>query len=173
MWIYFVSLTIGVLLTNAILSVLIPKLKNREKRGNEIAATDKVVVPDKRLKIIFICLSSFCLLVGLILLFAPQVCVVMGFNWLVANIVWNVTLLVDLAIILFGYQTLCVRYNDDYILITNIFRKTHAIDYSDIVEVTSNIRIITEKKRFFIPCSLFYGVGALKDKITEKLKAKH
>lgn len=61
-----------------------------------------------------------------------------------------------------------IEYNDDFILITNIFRKTYKIRYSDIIKVTTNIKIFTKKKNFFIPCSVFYGVSALKVKIIEK-----
>ena len=172
MWIYFVSLTICFILTNAILSVVIPKLKKREEIENAVAETTKTVYPDKHLKVVFVCLSFFCLLIGLILLFVPQVCELMDFDWLTTNIIWDIILLMDLAIILFSYQILYVSYNDDFVFITNLFRKTYKINYSEIISISSNVLIITQKKRFFLSGSLFYGVSALKDKITEKLNIK-
>ena len=170
MWIYLVSLTISSVLTSAILSVLIPKFKKREEKENAFAATNKIVFPDKRLKCLFIGLISFCLLIGLILLFVPQICELMEFNWLIAKIVWDPILLIDLGVILCGYQTLCVTYNDDFILITNIFHKTHKVAYDDIERVSSNVKIFTKNDKYFIPCSLFYGTQALKSKILEKIK---
>lgn len=170
MWIYLVSLTIGSVFTSAILSVLIPKFKKREERGNAFAATNKIVFPDKRLKGIFIGLSFLCVLIGLILLFIPQICELMDFNYLLTNIIWDGILLIDLVIILFGYQTLCVAYNDDFILITNIFHKTHKVVYDDIERISSNVKIFTKNGKYFIPCSLFYGTQALKSKILEKIK---
>lgn len=172
MWIYFVSLTICFSLINAILSIVIPKLKKREEIENAVAEATKTVYPDKRLKVVFVCLSFFCLLIGLILLFVPQLCELMDFDWLTTNVIWDIILLMDLAIILFSYQTLHVSYNDDFVFITNLFRKTYKIKYSEIIRISSNILIVTQKKRFFISGSLFYGVGALKDKITEKLNIK-
>lgn len=172
MWIYFVSLAIFFILTNAILSVVIPKLKKREEIENVVAETTKTVYPDKRLKIVFVCLSLFCLLIGLILLFVPHVCELMNFDWLTTNIIWDVILLIALAIILFCYQILYVRYDDDFVFITNLFRKTYKINYSEIISISSNLLIVTQKKRFFISNSLFYGVSALKDKIIEKLNNK-
>lgn len=170
MWIYLVSLTISSVLTSAILSVLIPKFKKREERENAFAATNKIVFPDKRLKGLFICLSSFCVLIGLIILFVPQICELMEFSWLLTNIIWDGILLIDLVVILFGYQTLYVAYNDDFILITNIFHKTNKVAYDDIERVSSNVKIFTRNGKYFIPCSLFYGTQALKSKILEKIK---
>ena len=54
MWIYFVSLIICFILTNAILSVVIPKLKKREEIENAVAETTKTFYPDKHLKIVFV-----------------------------------------------------------------------------------------------------------------------
>ena len=170
MWIYLLSLTISLVLTRAILSVLIPKLKKREERENAFAAANKMVFPDKRLKLLFIGLSSFCVLIGLIILFCPQICDLMGFNWLFTNIIWNSILLIDLVVILFCYQTLYVTYNDDFILITNILHKTTKVTYDDIERVSSNVKIFTRNGKYFIPCSLFYGTQALKSKILEKIK---
>ena len=96
----------------------------------------------------------------------------MGFDWLTTNIIWDIILLIDLAIILFSYQTLYVSYNDDFVFITNFFRKTYKINYFEIISISSNVSIVTRKKRFFISGSLFYGVGALTDKINEKLNIK-
>lgn len=172
MWIYFGSLIICFILTNTILSAVIPKLKRREEIGNAVAETTKTVYPDKRLKVVFISLSIFCIIIGLILLFVPQLCELIDFDWLTTNIIWNIILLIDLAVILFSYQVLYVSYNDDFVFITNLFRKTYKINYSEIVSISSNILIVTQKKRFFISGSLFYGLGALKDKITEKLNIK-
>lgn len=169
MWIYLVSLTISLTLTSSILSVLIPKFKQREERENTFAAANKIVFPDKRLKVLFMSLSFFCLLIGLILLFVPQVCELMEFDWLIANIVWDTILLIDLVVILFCYQTLYVNYNDDFILITNIFHKTKKIRYEQINGVASNIKIFTKNRKYFILGSLFYGTQALKSKILEKL----
>ena len=170
MWIYLVSLTISSVLTRVILSVLIPKFKKREEKENAFAAANKIVFPDKRLKLLFIGLSSFCVLIGLIILFFPQICDLMGFKWLLTNSIWDSILLIDLVVILFGYQTLCVTYNDDFILITNIFHKTHKVAYDDIERVSSNVKIFTKNDKYFIPCSLFYGTQALKSKILEKIK---
>ena len=171
MWIYLVSLTISSVLTIAILSVLIPKFKKKEERENVFAATNKIVFPDKRLKGVLIGLSSFCLLLGLIILFVPQICELMGFNWVLTNIVWDCILLIDLIVIFFGYQTLNVSYNDNFMLITNIWHKTNKVYYEDIERVSSNVKIFTKNGKYFIPCSLFYGTQALKSKILEKLKS--
>lgn len=170
MWIYLVSLTISSVLTNAILSVLIPKFKKKEERENAFAAANKIVFPDKRLKLLFIGLSSFCVLIGLIILFFPQICDLMGFKWLLTNVIWDSILLIDLVVILFGYQTLYVTYNDDFILITNILHKTTKVIYEEIDRVSSNVKIFTNKGKYFISSSLFYGTQALKSKILEELK---
>ena len=61
-------------------------------------------------------------------------------------------------------------YDDDFILITNIFHKTHKVVYDDIERVSSNVKIFTKNGKYFIPCSLFYGTQALKSKILEKIK---
>lgn len=168
MWLYLIPLIISSIVVSEVLSILIPKFKKREDEGNAIASKNCKIFPDKRLKIAFIGLSVFCLIIGIILLFVPQLCKIIEFDWLIANIVWwSVTLLDSMAMFYF-YQTLVVEYNDDFILITNIFRKTHKIRYNDIIKVTTNIKIFTKEKKFFIPCSLFYGVSALKVKIMEK-----
>ncbi|MBQ9714485.1 MAG: hypothetical protein IJV83_04100 [Clostridia bacterium] len=165
MWIHLISLMISSIVVSEVLSIAIPKFKKREDEGNAIASKSCKIFPDKRLKIVFIGLSVFCLIIGMILLFVPQLCELMEFDWLIVNIIWwSVTLLDSIAVFYF-YQTLLVEYNDDFILITNIFRKTHKIGYSDIIKVTTNIKICTKEKKFFIPCSLFYGVSALKVKI--------
>lgn len=169
MWIYLVSLTISSVLTSAILFVLIPQFKKREERENVLASVNKIVFPDKRLKAVFISLSVFCLSIGLIILFVPQICELMGFNWLFTNIVWDSIFLIDLVVILFGYQTLSVSYNDDFMFITNIFHRTKKVTYEEIERVSSNVKIFTKHNKYFIPCSLFYGTQALKSKILEKL----
>lgn len=70
---------------------------------------------------------------------------------------------------LFGYQTLSVSYNDDFMLMTNMFHKTKKVTYEEIVRVSSSVKIFTEHNKYFIPCSLFYGTQALKSKILERL----
>ena len=96
MWIYLISLTIGLILTIAILPLLIPRFKQREKSGNELAAMNKIVFPDKFTKGYFVLSTLVCLLVGLILLFVPQLCEIMGFDWAITNTIWSIILLVDL-----------------------------------------------------------------------------
>ena len=109
-----------------------------------------------------------CRIIFIILLFVPQLCEIMEFDWLITNIVWWLATLFNSIVVFYFYQTLFVEYNDDFILITNIFRKTYKIRYNDIIKVTTNIKIFTKEKNFFIPCSVFYGVSALKVKIMEK-----
>ena len=41
-------------------------------------------------------------------------------------------------------------YNDDFILITNIFHKTHKVAYDDIERVSSNVKIFTKNGKYFI-----------------------
>ena len=170
MWIYVISLAISSIITSEVLSILIPKFKKREDEGNAIASKNCKIFPDKRLKITFIGLSVFCLIIGIILLFVPQLCELMEFDWLITNIVWWSATLFDVFILFYFYQILLVEYNDDFILITNIFRKTYKIRYNEIVSISTNIKIFTKEKKFFIPCSAFYGVSALKAKIIEKAK---
>lgn len=171
MWIYLVSSIISMLVTNAFLSVLIPKFKQREEVGNTSATINKVVVPDKRLKVVFVCLSFFCVLISLILLLVPKICEMMNFDWLLVNIVWNFVLLIDLFMLLFFYQIVEIEYTEYYFLITNIFRKSKKINYSDIIKVCSNIKIFTKTGKYFIPASLFYGVNSFKNVILEKIRA--
>ena len=170
MWLYLIPLIISSILTNEVLSILIPKFKKREEENNTIASVNYRVFPDTRIKMTFIVLSVFCLIIGIILLFAPQLCALMEFDWLITNIVWWSVVLLDTIVLFYFYQTLFVEYSDDLILITTIFRKTYKIRYKDIIEVATNIKIFTKDKNFFIPCSLFYGVSALKVKIIENTK---
>ena len=170
MWLYIIPLIISSIVVSEVLSILIPEFKKREEEGNAIASKNCKIFPDKRLNIAFIGLSVFCLIIGMILLFVPQLCELMEFDWLITNIVWWSATLFDVFILFYFYQILLVEYNDEFILITNIFRKTHKIRYSDIIKVTTNIKIFTKEKKFFIPCSAFYGVSALKAKIIEKAK---
>ena len=169
MWIYLVPLTISLILTNAILSMLFPKFKQKEEIENAFATENKRVYLDKGIKRFFAFFTFFCLVVGLILLFVPQLCETMEFNWLTTNIVcWSI-LLLDLIFLFSFLQVSHVEYNDDFMLITNIFRVTKKIKYSDIVRISSNIKIFTKKEKYFIPCWFFYGGEAFKRKITEKL----
>lgn len=171
MWIYLVSLTISLTLTRAILSVLTPKFKQREKSGNALAATNKIVFPDKAIKGFFVFSTVFCLTIGLILLFVPQLCELMGFDWLLTNFIWSIILLIDLIIVLVFFQVSHIQYNEDFMLITNIFRRTKKVFYSDIIKVKSNLKIFTRKKNYFIPCSSFYGGKDFKYFILEKLSS--
>lgn len=165
MWLYLIPLIISSIVVSEVLSILIPKFKKREEENNSIAFASCKVFPDKRLKMALVGISIFCLIIGIILLFVPQLCEIMEFDWLITNMVWWLATLFNSIVVFYFYQTLFVEYNDDFILITNIFRKTYKIRYSDIIKVTTNIKIFTKGKNFFIPCSAFYGVSALKVKI--------
>ena len=144
MWIYLVSSTIGLTLTSVILSLLIPKFKQREERENVFATENRTVFPDKRTKGFLIFSALFCLLVGLILLFVPQLCEVMGFNWLTTNIIWSIILVFDLIVMFVFLQVSHVEYNDNFILITNIFHKTRKVFYFEIIATKSNFKIFTK-----------------------------
>ena len=123
MWLYLIPLMISLIVVSEVLSILIPKFKKKEDEGNAIASKNCKIFPDKRLKIAFIGISVFCLIIGMILLFVPQLCELMEFDWLITNIVWWSATLFDVFILFYFYQILLVEYNDDFILITNIFRK--------------------------------------------------
>lgn len=168
MWLYIIPLIISSIVVSEALSILIPKFKKREEENNSIASANCKVFLDKRLKMAFVGISIFCLIIGIILLFVPQLCELMEFDWVITNIVWWLATLFDVFILFYFYQILLVEYNDDFILITNIFRKTYKIRYNEIVSISTNIKIFTKEKKFFIPCSAFYGVSALKVKIIEK-----
>lgn len=169
MWIYLISLTISSVLTSAILSVLIPKFKKREERENTFASVNRMVFPDKRTKGYFIFLTIFCLTIGLILLFVPQLCEIMGFNWLATNIVWSIILVIDLIFTFVFFQVSHVEYNDNFILITNIFHRTKRVFYYEIIMTKANFKIFTKKKKYFIPCGSFYGGKDFKHFVLEKL----
>ena len=171
MWLYLIPSMISLFSLNVVLSILIPKFKKREEEKNAQATANSKVFPDIRLKIIFICLLVFCWAFGMILFFVPKLCELMEFDWLITNVVWWSVILLDTIVLTYCYQILMVEYNNDYIFITNIFRKTTKIRYSEIdrVTVSLNLKIFYKGKTLFIP-NMYYGVDALKNEIVEHTK---
>ena len=67
MWLYIIPLIISSIVVSEVLSILIPKFKKREEENNSIASASCKVFLDKRLKMAFVGISIFCLIIGMIL----------------------------------------------------------------------------------------------------------
>ena len=169
MWIYIVSLTISTVVTGLILNILIPKFKKREVKENTFASINKTVYPDKLIKRWFIFSGFFCTVASLILLFVPQLCEIIGFNWLITNVIWSSILFFDWICALIVFQVSHIEYTEDFMLITNMFHKTQKVYYSEIIRVKANLIIFTKTRNYYIPCSFFYGGKDFKFFILEKL----
>lgn len=140
-----------------------------DEKGNARAKENKNVVP-KRFFIMMWIIGFFIFVAGgIVLLSTRELIELSTTEWLTITLFIWLGGVVCLLMFVINYRVLIVKYNEEFILVTNLFYRTKKITYDEIIRITDRDRIVTKNKKYAISGAYFYGTKALKEIINQKI----